>query len=525
MTERKAPKPLPDGHLAGLSHVAGGEHTEADWSRLLDCLEDGVAIIQNDVVQYLNNGLVELMGGQKDEIQGSHWDIHINSIEISEALGAETPFTGERRIGTLADTAGGQIWIRYKIHGVTFRGQPATLLVIRDLSNYRRMEEKLIKAKNLESIAALSGGIAHDYNNLLTVIMGNISLAQAYLDPAQDVYGLLEEAQKASEVARDLTEKLVTFSQGGVPNKTIVEIEPLVRVAAEFTLSGSNLQCALDIDDGVWTVEVDKKQISHVIYHLVMNAREAMPGGGMMHIRAENFTHRDHSLMLGSGRYVKISVCDEGPGIPEAITEKIFDPYFSTKERGVQKGLGLGLSICYSIVHRHQGLIEMETGQAQGTCFNIYLPAADQDSADEAKDEKGAHKVEMSRPARVLVMDDEEMILQLVGKIFSRMGYEVAFSKNGEEAIELYQESLTGNKPFDVVILDLTVKNGMGGKEAIQHLLKIDPDVRGIVSSGYSNDPVMMNYKQYGFVGVVSKPYNYKELRKKIAEMIIGDRP
>jgi len=522
MTDGKTQPPAENRLPGNGGSLTPAEAREMNWGRCLDCFEDGIAIIQADTIRYANNSLAKMVGAESGKMYGAPWDSCIDSEEIKTALKSTRVPTGEAQIGRIVDAAGGRLWIRFKIDSVNHQGRPAWLLVVRDLSEYRRMEEKLINVKNLESIAALSGGIAHDYNNLLTVIMGNISLAQASLDPDQDIYGLLEEAQKASEVARDLTEKLITFSRGGVPNKEVVSVAPLIQVAAEFTLSGSNLQCEYDIAKHIWPVEVDKKQISHVIYHLVMNAREAMPRGGMIRIMAENFEHRDHSLMLGPGHYVKLSVCDQGPGIPAPITEKIFDPYFSTKERGEQKGLGLGLSICYSIVHRHRGLIDLSTQPGEGTCFHIYLPAAEQGVAVTEKSKSVPAPGLLERPARVLVMDDEKMIRQLVGRILSRMGHIAAFSKNGEEAIALYQEALGRQEPFDVVILDLTVKNGMGGKEAIERLQAIDPKVRGIVSSGYSNDPAMMDYRDYGFVGRVSKPYHFNELREKIAECILA---
>ena len=525
MVDKLTPEPADAGDSRKKKRADPVPHDAGDASRTnpdpcLDCLEDGIAILQNQVVQYLNASLAQMLGRAADEIRQRPWEPVIRSREVHDALKASPPPAGKSQIGTLRNAAGKRIWIRFRLDPLTYRGEPAWLLVIRDLSEYRRMEEKLIKVKNLESIAALSGGIAHDYNNLLTVIMGNISLAQAHLDPEQDIYGLLEEAQKASEVARDLTEKLITFSRGGVPNKEILQVAPLIRVAAEFTLSGSNLQCEYDLSDELWPVEVDKKQISHVIYHLVMNAREAMPGGGIIRIAAQNFEHRDPTLMLTPGRYVRISVCDQGPGVPADIREKIFDPYFSTKARGAEKGLGLGLSICYSIINRHRGIIDLTKRSGQGACFTIYLPAAEKGLAVLEADQPAARHGELGRPARILIMDDEAMIRQLVGKIFKRLGHEAAFSKTGEEAIALYQAAHQAGEPFDVVILDLTVKNGMGGKEAIQHLKRINPDVQAIVSSGYSNDPVLMDYARYGFVGVVSKPYNYNELRKKLAEMI-----
>ena len=246
----------------------------------------------------------------------------------------------------------------------------------KELSERKVTEEELLKAKKLESIAALSGGIAHDYNNLLTSIMGNISLAQTYLEHDDKIYGLLNEAQHASILAKALTRKLITFSRGGAPIKKIVPILPLVKRATEFSLSGSNIKCEFHIPDELWLVEIDETQIGQAIYNLVMNAREAMRDGGTIRVAAENVNITDGIPTLKEGKYVKISFNDEGIGIPKEHLKKIFDPYFSTKEMGTQKGMGLGLSICHSIIKGHSGDVDVESQKGAGATFNIYLPAS-----------------------------------------------------------------------------------------------------------------------------------------------------
>jgi nitrogen-specific signal transduction histidine kinase/ActR/RegA family two-component response regulator len=390
-----------------------------------------------------------------------------------------------------------------------------------ELSTRRVTEEELLKVRKLESIAALSGGIAHDYNNLLTSIMGNISLAQTYLEHDAKIYGLLNEAQRASILAKDLTRKLITFSRGGAPIKRTVPISPLVKRATEFSLSGSNIKCEFHIPDELWHVEIDETQIGQAIYNLVMNAREAMRDGGRIRVAAENTNMTPGTPTLKEGKYIRISFKDEGKGIPKKHLKKIFDPYFSTKEKGTQKGMGLGLSICHSIIKGHSGDVDVGSQEGIGATFNIYLPAA-QEKASEEKPKKSPIKATPDiGKGRILVMDDEKMIRHLAGEILNYLGYEVRFSKDGAKAIDVYKGAMASGKPFDAVILDLTVRGGMGGKEAIRKLMEIDPHVTGIVSSGYSDDSVMTDFKKYGFKGVVAKPYSVSEVSMVLDEVII----
>ena len=384
----------------------------------------------------------------------------------------------------------------------------------------KRVQDQLEKIRNLESIAALSGGIAHDYNNLLTVIIGNISLIQSYLESDDMIAGLLEEALEASMTAKSLTQKLITFARGGAPIMETASISPVIKSATEFTLSGSNIKCEFSIPDDLWLVQIDKTQISHVIHNLVMNAREAMPDGGIIKVTVENVNIPKKTLGLTRGYYVKLSITDQGIGISKEILGKIFDPYFSTKNMGTQKGMGLGLSICHSIIKKHNGDIVAESGSQTGASLHFYLPASEETIVTQ----KSAKVLEKEKlilgKGRVLVMDDEKMVIKITGHILHRLGYDASFSKDGTQAVEMYKKAMELQNPFDAVILDLTVRGGMGGKEAIKRLIKIDPKIKAIVSSGYSNSPVMTSYKDYGFIGAIAKPYNINELSKKLNEIL-----
>jgi len=381
-------------------------------------------------------------------------------------------------------------------------------------------ENELQRARQLESIAALSGGIAHDYNNLLTVIIGNVSLIQSYVDPQDMVYKLLNEINEAALVAKSLTQKLITFSRGGAPLKETSDLAALVRSVAQFSLSGSNIKCQFDIADDLWLADVDKTQISQAVHNLVMNAREAMAEGGVITIAAGNVQNIDGTDDSIAGRWVRLSIIDRGHGIAPENMDKIFNPYFSTKQRGNQKGTGLGLSISHSIIRKHDGKVTIDSLPGAGTTVTLFLPASTKTlpANSAAKPRKASTPVPGC--GRILVMDDDEMIINMAARILVRLGYETAFALNGSEAIALYEEALETDQPFDAVVLDLTVRGGMGGEEAIQHLLKIDPQVKVIVSSGYSDSPVMQDYKHYGFSAAAGKPYSLIELSQALDRVL-----
>jgi PAS domain S-box-containing protein len=406
------------------------------------------------------------------------------------------------------------IWIRITIPRDD--AEFANLLVsIFDITERRKMEEELLKAQKLESLGVLAGGIAHDFNNMLTVMLGNIALAKMKLNKNDIISARLERAENAIYRAKDLTKNLLTFSRKGDLSKKTMAIGELIRETANFALSGSRSRCELSIPADLWAVEVDEGQISQVIDNLIMNADQAMPDGGTITLKCENIDSGVHDLpLLKNARYVRISIRDHGAGIDPEIREKIFDPYFSTK-----KGKsGLGLATSYSIINKHDGHISVDSEPEAGAAFHIYLPAAEAIRVETRKEKRKA----LQGNERVLIMDDEEAVREVAEGILNSIGCEIALAKDGDEALELYLKSREAGRPFDVVILDLTVSGGMGGMETIKKLVEMDKNVKAIVSSGYSNDPVMAEYWKYGFTGALNKPYKLHEINEVLTLVIAG---
>ena len=380
--------------------------------------------------------------------------------------------------------------------------------------------------RRLESIAALSGGIAHDYNDLLTAIMGNISLALEHVESDSKLSGLLEQALAASRVAKTLTHRLITFSKGDQPIKKATDIVTVVENTAAFSLSGSNIRCELGPSNGIWCAYADPQQIGQAIHNLMINAAESMPSGGTVWISFENTTLESSNSILAPGRYIGVAIKDQGVGIPAEHMGKIFDPYFSTKGKGANKGTGLGLSISHSIISNHGGDITVCSRVGTGTTFHVLLPALEA-AAKVAKPICGNETSKapdqlISGQGRILVMDDEPMIRDLTGNMLRHLGYDADFAEEGQGAVRKYQAALDASTPYDAVILDLTIKGGMGGQETINMLKAIDPTVKAIVSSGYSGNPAMVNYKRYGFCEVVAKPYDMIEFSQKLYRVVSG---
>jgi len=388
------------------------------------------------------------------------------------------------------------------------------VLVFQDITEKRRLEEENLRAEKLESIGVLAGGIAHDFNNLLTAILGNISLAKL-IAPQSDnkLIEKLDAAEFASLRAKDLTHRLLTFSQGGAPIRKSLRLPALLNNYVGLALSGSNTCCVFNIPDDLWPVEADEGQLGQVISNLIINADQAMPDGGTIHIACSNLTITDNTqLPLECGRYVCMSISDEGIGIAEEHLKRIFEPYFSNKA----KGRGLGLATVYSIVMNHFGHISVKSLLGTGTTFSVYLPASET-YIQEAAQEKAL--LEQAK-GRILIMDDEDIVKMVAGEILGHIGYDVDYSSNGDEALEMYSNALQHNRPFDVVVMDLTIPGGMGGKEAVLKLREINPKAKAIVSSGYSNDPILSDFRHYKFDGAVLKPYNAEELGKAIQHVI-----
>ncbi len=389
------------------------------------------------------------------------------------------------------------------------------VIVFRDITEQIKTERELLKVTKLESIGVLAGGIAHDFNNILAAILGNINLALFDTDLKDKTLHLLREAEKASLRAQDLTQQLLTFAKGGEPVKEVSSLESVIKDSADFILYGEKVACRYDFQEDLWMVDIDKGQISQVIQNIVLNASHAMPEGGIVTIACENLASvgRDVLPYAKDGKFVKISIQDNGIGIPENVVGKIFDPYFSTKHGGS----GLGLSITQSIINKHSGHIVVESSPGLGSTFSLFVPAIEE---TKPQMQESLKKTEASSQGKILVMDDEEMVRSMVKEMLVRLGHEVVLSSNGEETLTSYQESMNSGNPFDLVIMDLTIPGGMGGKEAVQELLNIDPSAKVIVSSGYSNDPIMANFKEYGFCSAIGKPYKLQELSKVISQFL-----
>ena len=393
--------------------------------------------------------------------------------------------------------------------------------VITDISDYKKQEEQqknqeqlLQQSQKLETIAILAGGIAHDFNNMLSVIMGNTSEALSQVNKNDDLYEIIGDIQEGTKQAQSLTQQLLTFAKGGAPIKKVVDLNQIIKKSVEFVLRGEKIKCEFTLSDDLWPVEVDPGQINQALNNFVINSNQAMPEGGIVHVKTKNTKiESENEIPVQPGKYVQITISDQGIGISESNISKIFDPYFSTK----QKGSGLGLATSYSIISKHGGHISVKSRLNHGTTFFIYLPASVK--AVNLSTQKQQASKNIKEEGKILVMDDQEPILKMIGRMLNRMGYETVFATDGEEALNKYREAYNSSKPFDIVILDLTVPGGMGGAKTMPELLKIDPDVKAIVSSGYSNDPIMANYEDYGFSAVIPKPYTKDQLTKVISRI------
>lgn len=389
-----------------------------------------------------------------------------------------------------------------------------TVLVFRDITRERRMEEELQKIQRLESLGVLAGGIAHDFNNVITGISGNISLAMFTIDINSDAYKILSDAQKAVIQAKALSQQLLTFSKGGLPIKKVVDLRYLLNDSVPFLLRGSKSIYDFNLTSNLWAVEVDENQIKQVIANIIINADQAMPEGGTIKIESENvILKKDQGIPLPDGKYIKISIKDEGIGIPNKYLSKIFDPYFTTK----QKGTGLGLSTCFSIIKKHYGYITVNSKLGKGTSFDIFLPASQEKIKKSNKKEK---KITIKGKRKILVMDDDEIVRNVIEKMLKYLNYNVDFAVNGKEAIKLYKESMKLNSKYDIVIMDLTIPGSSGGDKVIKELIKLDKNIKAIVSSGYSNKAIMSKFKDYGFCGAINKPYRIEELNEVIQSVI-----
>lgn len=392
-----------------------------------------------------------------------------------------------------------------------------SILVFRDITNEKRTEKELLKIQKLESLGLLAGGIAHDFNNIMTAILGNVDLVRLTFPPNSHSYKRLQAAESAVMRAQSLTRQLLTFSRGGAPVKALNSIADIVKETVNFTLSGSKTDCRVSIADNLGIVDCDKDQVSLVINNILLNAQQAMPRGGMIEVKAENVAIKGGNIHLfNPGEYVKISIKDTGIGIEEEKLAKIFDPYFTTKP----EGSGLGLSTSYSIIKKHDGDILVESELGKGSTFYIYLPIA------EGTAEVDNGEMEKVKPGkgRVLVMDDQDIVLKTAGEMLLYLGYETIYAHDGTEAIDLFKRAGEAGRPFTLLIFDLTVPGGMGGREAIEKIRALDPGVKAVVSTGYSTENITIDFQALGFCAILNKPYLVQEL-SAVLNRVLDTKP
>ena len=388
------------------------------------------------------------------------------------------------------------------------------VIAFNDVSQKQRLENEMMKIQKLETVGLLAGGIAHDFNNILTAILGNVSMVVKNLGPDQQkLKDKLFTAEKACFRARDLTRQLLTFSRGGDPVKKIIKLHKMLEDTAFFNLKGSEIKYKLNIAPDLKPVEVDESQISQVINNLVINAKQAMPKGGKLTIDANNTLIEENTdLPLSPGEYVEITITDSGTGIPADAMHQIFDPFFTTK----QDGSGLGLTISFNIVSRHKGYILGSSKEGEGSSFTLYLPATEGEYQEE---EINGEQTDFQAEGTVILMDDDEEIRATLGSMLAQLGFKVICTRNGEETLLEFEKLKKEKIPVSFILLDLIVVEGMGGKDTIKKLIKIDPEVKAIVSSGYSSDPVIAEYKKYGFKSVMEKPYTIDNLVRAIMKL------
>ncbi len=497
--------------------------SEQFLNSVFESIQDGISVLNPDLTIRHANGVMKRWYAAKIPLEGKKCFACYHDVDqpCDPCPALRCLETGQTAIDIVPGSSGFDEvkWLElssYPIKDAKSGKMTGVVEFVKDISKQKRTEEYLQKMEKLKSVGTLAGGIAHDFNNILMGLFGNISIAKERLDKEHPSFKTLEEAEKSMNRAARLTTQLLTFAKGGEPVKEDVTLGTLVEEVVRFDLSGSNVKPVFAQSTDLWLADVDKGQIQQLFSNLTINAKQAMPDGGHLYITLKNEEFYDKTFAeFKVGKYIKVTVRDEGSGIEQKHLERIFDPYFTTK----QAGSGLGMATAYSIVSRHGGHIGVASELGQGTVFTLYLPASEVLQLPQTE-LVSAGSSYLGQSARVLVMDDEEIIREVVSQLLEACGYEVETAEGGQSAIEMYQQARACGRPFAVVIMDLTIPGGMGGEEAIKELLVLDPEVKAIVSSGYADDPIMANYTEYGFKGIVSKPYSIMQLREVLNRVL-----
>jgi len=496
--------------------------SEARFRTIIENASTGILVadVETRYPRYANPEICRMLGYSHDELMA----LDITSIHpVAERRGVVEKLTANQNMQTVCNMQticlrkdGTVFPVDIKSAVLEIDGRLCHAGFFTDISERRLLEEERLKTQKLEAIGTLAGGIAHDFNNLLQGVFGYISLAKLTTNDRGNSLSALDQAEKALHMSVRLTNQLLTFAKGGEPVKKPIDLRSVIENAAKFALSGSRSDYRIVTDVRLWQTEADEGQIGQVIQNIVLNADQAMPQGGRVDISARNVDSSVKVLPQGlrKERYIEIAIKDSGIGIAEQYLGRIFDPYFTTKERGS----GLGLATSYSIIKNHEGLIEVKSEVSKGTTFTVYLPA----TAETLKEE--AHMPISSaapvRAGKILVMDDEPVIRDVAGALISALGHSVEFATRGEEAVEKYKEARQAGKAYDVVILDLTIRGGMGGAETVRKLKEIDDKVKAVVSSGYSDDAMISRYRDQGFRAFLKKPYNVEDLREVLYKLL-----
>jgi PAS domain S-box-containing protein len=527
-----APPELTDSLLIIISDISRRKAAEQaiivakrQWEQTFDAVSDPIVIVNDKFrIVRVNMALAQRIGATPQDCVGK------KCFEVLHARGEPDQDCPHVRSARMDSPVRSEVF-NAKLNGhfiVTiypFRtgkqsDPPWSIHVFHDISERRRMEDELLRSRNLESIGTLAGGIAHDFNNILTSLVGHIDLAKLHIGSSGKAIGHLDRSLRACHRAKELSNRLITFSEGGTPRTQAIGICHLIREVAELGLSGSNVACSLDLPDDLQPVVIDDVQIKAALQNIVTNAREAMPWGGTMTIKAGNAQQvtRD-GRPANQGNFIRIDIIDQGVGIARSNLDKIFDPYFTTKQMGAQKGMGLGLAIAHSIIKKHKGHIDVQSVPGKGTTVSIFLPAA-------PVAQYMGHQNPLESPSRqaalrrVLFMDDEQMLWTVVAGMLERMGCTVDFAADAQQALDLFMRALEAGAPYGVVILDLTIRGGDGGKEVVRKMRAVDPGVRALAVSGYSSDPVFTDFKRFGFVGALNKPFLLEEFTAAVSQFI-----
>jgi PAS domain S-box-containing protein len=520
-----APRDLSGSVLISISDITARKTAELQWEQTFNAVSDPIAIIDErfNIVR-VNPALAKRLGIEPQACIGEKC---YRLLHEGNSPPEDCPHQRFLKTGK---------FVRAEVFNPKLNGDFITTIspfqtdphsdrfwsvhVFHDISDRKRAEEERIKSRNLESIGTLAGGIAHDFNNILTALVGHIELAGSYAGKNKNIVTHLNKSLQACEHAKALAKRLLTFSQGGWLHLQPHQIRPLIEEIAAFSLAGTHVNYRVDLPDDPQSLVIDGKQFKIALQNVLDNAREAMPKGGTVTIKAsyqQLIVHNGHPAR--SEKFLRVDVSDQGIGMESAQLNRIFDPYYTTKPLGVQKGMGLGLAVAHSIIKKHRGRIEVQSKPGEGTTVSIFLPVAAQ---AQPRGQKSALDETDPRIANchVLFMDDEQILWTLVEQMLKRIGCKADFAANANDALALFRKARESGVPYNAVLLDLTIPDGMGGKEVVKAMRSIDPAVKAVAVSGYSNDPVFAEFQQYGFVGALAKPFRLDEFTDRMSQVV-----